>query len=104
MQYIRDIMVPVVHRHISNNITKGVDGQLSVKLKRCNFCLSFKPYSDYYLKPGFQNLHRYSIGEQHLRTYCVICFDEKNKIYNKGSNPKPTYTNTLEQFLICEEV
>lgn len=104
MNYIRDVMVPVVHRHISNNITRGVDGQLSMKLKQCTFCCRFKPYSDFYLKAGFQNLHRSSIGEIHLRNYCVVCFDEKNKNYDIGSRPKPNYTSTIDSFLVCEEV
>jgi len=101
---VREDMIPVVHRHVSNNITYDIFNQKTVKLKRCSCCGLYKPYSDYYLKAGFQNLHRYSIGEMHLRSYCISCYDHHNKnVWNKGNRPKPVYTQTLDIFF-CDEV
>lgn len=98
--YNRKTVTPIVSRHASNNITKSVFGNYSFKVKKCSCCGEFKVYSDFYLKPGFQDLHRLSIGEMHLRNDCVSCFDYKNKYeYNLGSRPKPEITATLEEFL-----
>lgn len=100
----REDMIPVVHRHISNNITYDIFNQKTLKLKQCTCCNKFKPYSDYYLKAGFQNLHRNSIGEIHLRSYCISCYDNHNKnIWVKGNRPKPVITQTIESFF-CDEV
>jgi hypothetical protein len=104
MGYQRENMVPVVHRLISNNVTTDIFGQKSIKLKPCSQCFEFKPYSDFYTKPKNQNLHRESIGEMHLRTICILCFDYNNKnVYNKGSRPKPVFTSTIDRFF-CDEI
>lgn len=96
----RKTVTPIVSRHASNNVTRDIFGGQSFKLKKCECCGEFKLYSDFYLKPGFQDLHRYSICEMHLRSDCVACFDYKNKYeYNLGSRPKPEITATLEEFL-----
>jgi hypothetical protein len=99
----RKTVTPIVSRHTSNNITKDIFGGQSFKLKKCECCGEFKPYSDFYLKPGYQHLHRFSISEMHLRSNCVACFDYKNRHeYNKGSRPDPIITSTLEEFLKME--
>lgn len=95
----RKTVTPIVSRHSSNNITKDIFGSQTFKVKICNSCFEKKVYSDFYLKPGFQNLNRASIGENHLRSICVSCFDYKQKYsYNLGTRPKPIITSTIESF------
>jgi hypothetical protein len=100
----RKTVTPIVSRHTSNNVTKDIFGGQTFKVKKCDCCGEYKVYSDFYLKPGFQDLHRSSIGEMHLRSDCVTCFDYKNKYeYNRGSRPDPIITATIEAFLIMEK-
>jgi hypothetical protein len=100
----RKTVTPVISRLASNNITKDIFGSLSYKLKRCSSCLEYKVYSDFYLEPGFQHLRRESIGEKHLRSMCVACFDYKqNYVYNLGTRPDPIITATIEAFFVDEE-
>lgn len=95
----RKTVTPIVSRHSSNNVTKDVFGGQTFKIKQCDCCGSYKVYSDFYLKSGFQNLHRASISEMHLRSYCVACFDYNNTyMYNKGTRPDPIITATIESF------
>ena len=104
MIFERDDLIPVVSRLVSNNITRDVFGKKTTKVKLCEQCCLYRPYSDYYTKPGFQNLNRESISEIHLRSICVACFDFNNKhVYRLGSRPKPVYTATLDKFF-CDEV
>ncbi len=91
-----------VSRHVSNNVTRNVFGGISYKLKRCNCCGETKPYGDFYVKANRQDVHRNQIVSKDLRSYCIPCYDEANKNYNKGSNPKPVVGNTIETFF--EEV
>ena len=95
----RKTVTPIVSRHASNNVTKDIFGMQCFKLKKCERCRQDKVYSDFYLKPGYQDLHRSSIGEKHLRSDCVSCFDFNTKyVYNTGSRPKPIITSTIERF------
>lgn len=103
MNIVRNVVVPRIHRHVSSNVTKNIFNEKTYKLKRCTFCRQFKIYSDFYVKPNRQDKHSESISEKDLRSYCIICYDERNKRYDKGSRPKPEVGNTLEVF-ICDEV
>jgi len=103
MNIVRGVVVPRVHRHVSNNVTVNIFNEKTYKLKRCNWCDQFKIYSDFYVKENTQDKHPASLSEKDLRNYCIPCYDEKNKRYNKGARPKPTVGNTLEIF-ICDEV
>lgn len=103
-KYNRNTTTPIVHRLVSNNVTKDIFGTHSYKVKPCSCCGAIKVYSDFYVKPGFQHLDRNSIGAMHLRDHCVECFDFNNKyVYNKGSRPKPEIGATLETFLNDED-
>ena len=100
----RKTVTPIVSRHASNNVTKDIFGGQTFKVKKCDSCRGVKVYSDFYLKPGHQNLHRVSISEMHLRNICVACFDYKNKYeYNLGTRPFPVVTSTIESFF-CDGV
>ena len=103
MKVVRDVVVPRVHRHVSNNVTTNIFNEKTYKLKQCSNCFQFKIYSDFYVKENRQDMHSASISERDLRSFCIYCYDYKNKNYNKGSRPKSLIGNTLEYF-ICDEV
>jgi len=92
-----------VSRHVSNNVTRDVFGGKSFKKKQCTCCGEWKLYSDFYTKPNKQHIHPSQIVSKDLRDYCIVCYDEKNKSYNKGSRPRSTFSTTLENFF-CNEV
>jgi hypothetical protein len=103
MKFFRVEVVPVVSRVISNNISNDIFGGKTTKLKKCTCCEEYKPYSDYYVKAGKQNLHRESIREVDLRSHCIPCYDHNtHKVYNKGNKgPKVKSTNSLVGY-ICD--
>jgi hypothetical protein len=103
MNVIRSLVIPRVHRHVSDNVTTNIFNEKTYKLKTCSNCLQNKIYSDFYVKENRQDMHPASISERDLRNFCISCYDEKNKNYNKGGRPKFRPGNTLEYF-ICDEV
>lgn len=88
-----------VSRLVSNNVTMDVYGRKTYKLKSCTCCNQLKVYSDFYVKQNKQHIHPSQLVANDLRDYCISCYDEKNKTYNKGSRPPAEVGNTLESFI-----
>ena len=84
-------------------MTNDIFGGRSYKKKPCTSCGELKLYSEFYVKPGRQDVLPSQLSAKDLRDFCVVCFDEKNKNYNRGSRPRPKLGDTLDKFF-CDEV